>query len=111
MTVLEVLSNNDGRWTKKQLAARIYRCACKGDTCADKRAVEDEIRRLIIEEGRWIVSSGAGYWLTDDIAEVERYIASLEHRRDSLTERVQALRKAVEASRVTSEQFHLWDAA
>ena len=87
--------------TNRQLAAAAYGCTCKGDTCTHKRDVVDEIRRLIVEEHEWIVADGSGYWRTDDPTEVERYIASLEGRRDSITERVQALRTALAARKAS----------
>lgn len=97
-------------WTKKQLAARAYGCSCLSDTCTHKREVEEIIRGLILR-GHLIVSSGAGYQMTDDLDEVQRYIDSLEHRRDSLTERVQALRTAVAARRAGDvDQATLWAA-
>lgn len=97
--------------TKRHLATAAFGCTCRSDTCVHKRDVEDEIRRLIIEEHELIVADGRGYWRTDDFSEVERYIASLEHRRDSLTERVGALRKAVAARKGDGgTQVSLWAA-
>jgi hypothetical protein len=95
---------------KRHLATALYGCTCRSDTCTHKRDIEEGVRNLILA-GHLIVSSGAGYWRTDDLDEVERYIASLEHRRDSLTERVGALRKAVEARRSPVEQPSLWEDA
>lgn len=106
-----IRDGRDHARTKRQLATAAFGCTCLGATCTHKRDVEDEIRRLIVEEHELIVADGRGYWRTDDLDEVERYIASLEGRRDSLTERVGALRRAVAARKganVTQET--LWAA-
>jgi hypothetical protein len=95
---------------KRHLATALYGCTCPSATCTHKRDIEEGVRDLILA-GELIVSDSRGYWRTDDIEEVEKYIRSLEGRRDSLTERVGALRKAVEARRradVTQET--LWAA-
>lgn len=104
MTLLARLT--DRPQTKRQIAG----CACLGDSCVHKRDIEEEIRRLTLA-GNLIVSDGRGYRLTDDLEDVERYIRSLEGRRDSLTERVQALRRAVEARRRPVEQIDMGLAA
>lgn len=100
MRLLELLPTSaDNARKKRHLATALFGCKCRSETCVHKRDVEAEVRRLIVEDGELIVSSGAGYWRTDDFDEVERYIASLEGRRDSLTQRVGALRAALEARR------------
>lgn len=101
----------DNARTKRHLATAAYGCTCLGATCTHKRDVEEEIRRLIIEDHEWIVADGRGYWRTDDPAEVERYIRSLEGRRDSLTERAMALRAAVAARKAAVTQTSWLDAA
>ena len=112
MTVLDVLDATRTAWTKKALAMRVYECTCpsRGNVCTHMRDVEEEIREAIIR-GVLIVSGGAGYRRTDDLEEVERYIASLEGRRESLTERIQALRRAVMARKADAEQTTWLDAA
>ena len=106
-----IRDGRDHARTKRHLATAAFGCVCRSDTCVHKRDVEEHIRRLIIEEHEWIVADGRGYWRTDDPAEVERYIRSLEGRRDSLTERVQALRKAVAARKAADvHQESLWAA-
>ena len=106
-----IKDGRDHARTKRHLATAAYGCTCQSDTCVHKRDVEDEIRRLIIDEHEWIVADGRGYWRTDDVAEVERYIGSLDHRRSSLTERIQALRGAVTARKANAEQTSWLDAA
>lgn len=106
-----IRDGRDHARTKRHLATAAFGCTCRSDTCIHKRNVEDEIRRLIVQEHQLIVADGRGYWRTDDLAEVERYIASLEHRRDSLTERVGALRTAVAARKAEKvTQDTLWAA-
>jgi hypothetical protein len=106
-----IRDGHDHARTKRHLATAAYGCTCRSDTCTHKRDVEEEIRRLVIEEHQWIVADGRGYWRTDDPAEVERYIHSLEGRRDSLTERAQALRAAVAARKADVTQTSWLDAA
>ena len=112
MTLRDLIRDGrDHARTKRHLATAAFGCTCRSDTCVHKRDVEEHIRRLIIEEHEWIVADGRGYWRTDDPAEVERYIRSLEGRRDSLTERVQALRAAVAARKAPDvHQESLWAA-
>jgi hypothetical protein len=95
---------------KRHLATALYGCTCLGATCTHKRDVEEGVRDLILA-GELIVSDSRGYWRTDDIEEVERYIRSLEGRRDSLTERVGALRRAVAGRKADAEQTTWLDAA
>jgi hypothetical protein len=94
-----IRDGHDHARTKRHLATAAYGCTCRSDTCT------------VIEEHQWIVADGRGYWRTDDPAEVERYIHSLEGRRDSLTERAQALRAAVAARKADVTQTSWLDAA
>lgn len=84
--------------TKRRLAFLEYGCTCPSATCSHQRDIEEGIRRLILA-GEWIVSNGAGYRLTESAEDVERYIVSLEGRRDSLNKRIGALRRSLEARR------------
>jgi hypothetical protein len=114
MTVLGVLQANGHRWLKKKdIAYILHGCECKtsGGDCEHRRPIHTEIRDLTLA-GHLIVSdSSRGYRLTDDIEEVEKYIRSLEGRRDSLTERVSALRRAVAGRKADAEQTTWLDAA
>lgn len=92
MTVRDLLTERPQ--TKRRLAQRVYDCHCPGSTCTHVRDIEEEVRALILK-GAWIVSDGRGYRTTTSIEEIERYVLSLEHRRDSLNERIGALRRAV----------------
>lgn len=108
MTVSEALS--DRPQTKKRLAFRVFGCSCVSSTCTHVRDIEEEIRRLIVAERRLIVSDGRGYRTTTSLEEIATYIASLEHRRDSLNERIGALRRAVRGAHDVEQGVLPWAA-